>query len=964
MKILFSIVAVLLLAAPARGGTFDCQWLFRDAGSNVLSIKQVYIQPIAPYGADAGLTIISGDRKSYQSDGAGSVIVSNLFNGRSYRVEIQGPNFKTTFTNSFDTNVTGLVNGADPAYLTAPIRDGNATAYSQAQADGRFHKKAGDTSTNAIFRGTLKIPAGATVGHVFTATNADGSGAWTPNRAITNGYTEVASLPGGLAAGGAEFTGNIILPGANSSINGIGTFALANGNFTGDSLGNLTAPSFTGAVFGNATTATTANKALDIVDPLNGRTNTAALTSVGVSNNVYGDFSINRAGMTLGVDSYGGNFRMIPGSGGNYMWHQSGAGLFVDIFGDNNYYMMLLGNANFPGLQMNKYGKANENNNLLFAEVNVTSIGTYGGSGGALTGLPIEPSANAEALDYPPTVVTSWNNNLTDTLSQTNVWEQLRNVSTNGLLYAYTNQGVPFWYHIDGNTYFVTNTRINGDLAINSDTFPMSTNFLRYWQTNGFKFALTAYAHPTPSREIYVTDTGLPATAGEDGSTPAVTPATMADDVRTFYQWGIDMFRGSDIVYDTGYQRYWVLELANAIINPKGVTFADYWKFPYPRGGAKYRPMAFLWLTPRIGGTDPITYSQANVVNHDMRDFADGNGAWVGDVDSPDTVIDSMNLFRSIQTNEVPHLSKGHYGTGVSFFTDALSTNLARWQLTPALMQWGVIYISTPTNTQLSANMPIVITQLTNSEFVSLRKDVTDKCYRLFDTGISNTSAWARRLANNDYLVFVANESNATARVTFTWNQLGVPDYQYYYVRDVWNQTNMSAYNQSLTLTLPAKSLYLLRLSPCEVAEGSWSTVAGINSGDFLRITTGNVISGPSWEAGMMTSAGLAASGYVTVPSWVTNVTLEAQVTASIPMTWTNTYIPMLKTLGGRVYDTGGVMTFTQTNEISANYAVSNWSVSVNYPVTNCHKGFRFTMGTASSSCVRAYGESLRFIYR
>lgn len=180
------LIFAFLLSAfcfPVCGGTFHVQWLFRDASSNVLSIKQVFIQPIAAYGVDASTVIISGDRLSKTSDSTGSLIVSNLFNGRSYRVQLIGPFIQTTFTNSFDTNVTSgaVINGADPAYLAAPVRDTGVIAYSQTAADARFHQVAGDTSTNAIFRGTLKIPAGATVGYVFTATNSDGSGAWQAN---------------------------------------------------------------------------------------------------------------------------------------------------------------------------------------------------------------------------------------------------------------------------------------------------------------------------------------------------------------------------------------------------------------------------------------------------------------------------------------------------------------------------------------------------------------------------------------------------------------------------------------------------------------------------------------------------------------------------------------------------------------------------------------------------------------
>jgi hypothetical protein len=182
----------LCVEFPLFAGTFACQWNSSDFAGVPLSNKFVFITPIAPYGVD-GSTIINRDRRRYTNDSTGSLIVSNMFNGRSYRVEFTGRFEDMIITNSFDSTVTGLVNGADPAYLPAlPIRDALTIAYSQAAADARFHNVSGDTSTNAIFRGTFKIPAGAAVGYVLTATNADGSAAW--SAAGGDGTFDYASL--------------------------------------------------------------------------------------------------------------------------------------------------------------------------------------------------------------------------------------------------------------------------------------------------------------------------------------------------------------------------------------------------------------------------------------------------------------------------------------------------------------------------------------------------------------------------------------------------------------------------------------------------------------------------------------------------------------------------------------------------------------------------------------------------
>lgn len=186
MKTRTSIKARLLLTlafsllpsafAAASSSQFHCRWNFTDFTVTPIGVKQVRIQTIAPYGT-IYTNLITGDLRTFQAGTSGSLTVSNLANGRSYRVTFVGPTVNTVITNNFGTNVSGLVNAVD--YLVAPlVVDGSTVAYSANSADALFHNVAGDTSTNAIFRGTFKIPDGATVGRVLTVTNADGSAAW------------------------------------------------------------------------------------------------------------------------------------------------------------------------------------------------------------------------------------------------------------------------------------------------------------------------------------------------------------------------------------------------------------------------------------------------------------------------------------------------------------------------------------------------------------------------------------------------------------------------------------------------------------------------------------------------------------------------------------------------------------------------------------------------------------------
>lgn len=175
---LAAFVAFVLFVPSAfpQASQFHCRWNFADFTVTGIGVKQVRIQTIAPYGT-IYTNIITGDLRTFQAGTSGSLTVSNLANGRSYRVTFVGPNVLTVITNSFGTNVTGLVNAVD--YLSAPIVvDGSTVGYSMTAADARFHNVSGDTSTNATFRGTLTFPDGTVSNYVWTATNASGAGAW------------------------------------------------------------------------------------------------------------------------------------------------------------------------------------------------------------------------------------------------------------------------------------------------------------------------------------------------------------------------------------------------------------------------------------------------------------------------------------------------------------------------------------------------------------------------------------------------------------------------------------------------------------------------------------------------------------------------------------------------------------------------------------------------------------------
>lgn len=238
MKRLLALLLVCL-GADLRAGTFHCTWNFSDFTTGSLGVSQVQVQPIAPYGVNSN-TFLTGDLLVKQTGTNTSLTISNLVNGRSYRVKFfgltrpYGTNWVTTLTNNFDTNVTGLVNAVD--YLAAPLQvDAATVAYSQVAADARFLR------TNITQ-------------YVLSGTNVS---------FVTNGNTvTISSTASGSGGGGGSATNVFFISGQNTTaaqIGGSNTFHVT-GLLTNSTLGN--AATATDADF--ATEATRASGLLDL----------------------------------------------------------------------------------------------------------------------------------------------------------------------------------------------------------------------------------------------------------------------------------------------------------------------------------------------------------------------------------------------------------------------------------------------------------------------------------------------------------------------------------------------------------------------------------------------------------------------------------------------------------------------------------------------------------------------------
>lgn len=141
-RILSALLLALTLPLAAFSGTVHVIFNAEISNQDPLTVKRITVQPISAYGVNSSNTV-TGDIITRQLNSSGSTTVSNLLNGRSYRVSYYGnmtpwgTNWVTVVTNSFATNVIGLVNASD--YVDVPtVIDGTSSAYSQAQANALF----------------------------------------------------------------------------------------------------------------------------------------------------------------------------------------------------------------------------------------------------------------------------------------------------------------------------------------------------------------------------------------------------------------------------------------------------------------------------------------------------------------------------------------------------------------------------------------------------------------------------------------------------------------------------------------------------------------------------------------------------------------------------------------------------------------------------------------------------------
>jgi hypothetical protein len=194
MKRLFA-VALLLSCLPLFAATVDNTITFSDHTGSPQAVKRVVVTPLT-WGLYNSTNIALAIPITKQTDASGSVTVSNLASGYSYRVQLFNSAFTELgrFTNSFGTNVSGAVFARD--YLTISTNlAGGTTAYSRDAADARFARTVVESTSNALTSGVLYIKTNYSASLTIAATN---SGAYV---AATNGTAYNLTISSGNGGG-------------------------------------------------------------------------------------------------------------------------------------------------------------------------------------------------------------------------------------------------------------------------------------------------------------------------------------------------------------------------------------------------------------------------------------------------------------------------------------------------------------------------------------------------------------------------------------------------------------------------------------------------------------------------------------------------------------------------------------------------------------------------------------------
>ena len=71
---------------------------------------------------------------------------------------------------------------------------------------------------------------------------------------------------------------------------------------------------------------------------------------------------------------------------------------------------------------------------------------------------------------------------------------------------------------------------------------------------------------------------------------------------------------------------------------------------------------------------------------------------------------------------------------------------------------------------------------------------------------------WSKELADGARAVLLFNRSKREANITFSWSEIGYPEYLSLKVRDLWEEKDLGEFQGSYSATVPSHGVVMLRI--------------------------------------------------------------------------------------------------------------------------------------------------------
>jgi len=395
-----------------------------------------------------------------------------------------------------------------------------------------------------------------------------------------------------------------------------------------------------------------------------------------------------------------------------------------------------------------------------------------------------------------------------------------------------TNYGIPLVYDLEN--YWLTNHRSStGVLQWNTNKFPMATtpsNVSYYLGTNGFELWLMMYADtasPRGANTEYDIDALTGATSWEypDGVNnipggglmqPTITPNWLHGDVTTFYQWGV----GGITLQDTttlaasgiGYEEQLWSMFGKASCYPGPLSYPSvraegHWQNNYPNR-LNSHGMVLNFLFPPESHPFPMAMEYA------ANGAALESGSFPVEAGTSGLLRNFISMLRVSAyslTNWMPHTiywvlnsdylayDGWNYGDCKDFLSGVAMSTAHEWIRSN---DGGAL-----TNTTLRDFS-------TNANYISIWQDPAQNRMHSAFFGATNL-AMVKPLSDGSFALWLVNEDAAIAtNLTVNWSQVGIQSNVTARAVEMWTNTTLGVYTNSLTVNVPAASSTLIKLIP------------------------------------------------------------------------------------------------------------------------------------------------------